>query len=107
MPGVTLPDRPEVVGINHTAEDADFRALLNKNGARILSERPIAVGTLMGGEAAEIHYILPDGRERWAYIVPHRLGIDAFGEESLICMARLPDADAVADTILLLRKREG
>jgi hypothetical protein len=47
---------------------------------------------------------LPDGRDRWAYICPHRMDIDAFAEESLICTAALPDdINVIGDAFIAAR----
>jgi hypothetical protein len=104
MPYLALPDRPEVVGYNRTREDSDLRRDIEKAGGVILAERDLNVGTVMGGAAVELHYRMPDGSERYAYVVPHRLEIDAFGEESLICSAPLPDdIQIIGDTMLAAR----
>jgi hypothetical protein len=83
-----LHNPPNVIGHNEASEDADVEAAISKGGGTILDVEAVhGVGTLMGGEVRRIHYRAPNGDERWAYAIPHRFEIDAFGEESLICSA--------------------
>jgi hypothetical protein len=103
MPYLSLPAFPEVVAYNATTEDGDFRAFAITKGATILRETEVAVGSLMGGFGSEMHYRMPDASERWAYIFPHRLEVDAFGEEGLICSAPLASIDRIHDAMMAAR----
>lgn len=85
---VARSNPPHVIGHNEATEDAKVEDEIRKRGGAILGVEVVhGVGTLMGGKVRRIHYRAPNGEERWAYAIPHRFEIDAFGEESLICSA--------------------
>lgn len=104
-PRRTAYPSPAIVGHNPTREDADLAAAIERRGGTIIDERPLCgVGTFMGGEARRLHYRNPEGAERWAYLVPHRLEIDAWGEESIVCSSpALDDPNALADAVEAIR----
>lgn len=72
---------PHVIGHNETSEDADLDALISRRGV-VLGRAAMA-----DDRVQRIHYRSPEGAERWAYVIKHRMDVDAFGEESLICSA--------------------
>ena len=99
----TPQNPPDVLGHNEAAEDADVETTIKRGGTVMGTDTIHGIGTLMGGEVRRIHY-RADGDERWAYAVPHRFEVDAFGEESLICSApAYDDPSALADAIRLAR----
>lgn len=75
-------NQPHVIGHNETSEDADLAASIGRRGGAVLSRSVMA-----DDRALCIHYRSPEGTERWAYVIKHRMDVDAFGEESLICSA--------------------
>ncbi len=96
---------PHVIGHNEATEDADIAATIAQRGGAVLDIESIpGIGAIMGGEVRRIHYRSPDGAERWAYAIPYRFEIDAFGEESLICSSPAYDNPAdLAEAIRLAR----
>jgi hypothetical protein len=96
---------PHVLGHNESAEDANIETTIENRGGRVLSVITIGgIGT-RAGEVRRVNYLSQDGQERWAYAVPHRFDVDAFGEESLICSTPAYDRpDALYEAIQAARE---